>query len=103
MIDTRFAVTRHLVAKETIFHFSIACSSLSGAFSIGEDATIIPDHREGDPLPDLERTTRTISEYRYEYDEYGNWTERTLVCRHVVDGSELGERSAVDRRTLTYF
>ena len=35
------------------------------AFSIGEDGRIIPDRREGDPPPDLEGTTRIISEYRY--------------------------------------
>ena len=68
------------------------------AFSIDEDGTIIPDRREGDPPPDLERTTRIISEYRYEYDQYGNWTECT-----TVNSSESGEYSTVGRRTLTYF
>jgi YD repeat-containing protein len=72
------------------------------AFSIGEDGTIIPDRREGDPPPDLERTTRIISAYRYEYDQNGNWTERTASVR--VDSSESGFVSGgVDRRTLTYF
>jgi len=73
------------------------------AFSIGEDGTIIPDRREGDPPPDLERATRIIHEYRYEYDQNGNWTERTTSVRQVVDSSESGVLSGVDRRTLTYF
>ena len=50
-----------------------------------------------------ERTLLTIVEYRYEYDQNGNWTERTKVRRHVVDSSESGERSTVHRRTLSYF
>ena len=72
------------------------------AFSIDEDGTIIPDRREGDPPPDLERTTLTISEYRYEYDQYGNWTERTTTYR-LLNGPAPGEHSTVHRRTLTYF
>ncbi|HEX2665566.1 MAG TPA: RHS repeat domain-containing protein [Candidatus Acidoferrum sp.] len=78
-----------------------------GAFSIGEDGTIIPDRREGVPEPPpsfLERTSRTIHEYRYVYDQNGNWTERTVVFRQEVEGSaESGEYSTVYRRTLTYF
>jgi len=78
-----------------------------GAFSIDEDGTIIPDRREGvsEPPPNfLGRTRRTIYEYRYEYDQSNNWTERTIVFREVVDGSsESGESSNVYRRTLTYF
>ena len=68
------------------------------AFSIGEDGTIIPDL-------DLEGTSRaTIFEFRYEYDQYGNWTERTTTYSlQLVDGRESGESSTVDHRTLTYF
>ena len=85
------------------------------AFTIAEDGTIIPDSREavsdpppnpdeGELPPDLERTRWTIIEHRYEYDQNGNWTERTTVFRQVVDGSsESGEQSTVYRRTLTYF
>ena len=83
---------------------------MGGAFSIDEDGTIIPDRREGvsepppDPDGDLERTRRTIHEYRYVYDQNGNWTERTVVFRQEVEGSaESGEQSTVYRRTLTYF
>jgi len=77
---------------------------IGGAFTIGEDGTIIPDRRDGvsdqppDPDGDLERTRRTIIEYRYEYDQNGNWTERTVVNRE-----ESYEQSTVHRRTLTYF
>jgi len=76
----------------------------AGAFTIDEDGTIIPDRREGvsDPPPDLERTQRTITEYRYEYDQNNNWTERTIVIRQEVN-SGSGEYSTVYRRTVTYF
>jgi hypothetical protein len=46
---------------------------------------------------------RQIIEYRYEYDQNDNWTERTVVRRQVVDSSESGERSKVYRRPLTDF
>lgn len=78
----------------------------SVAYTLDEDGTLIPDRREGvpDPPPDLERTRRTITEYRYVYDQNGNWTERTVVFREVVNGSsESGGSSPAYRRTLTYF
>ena len=77
---------------------------IGGAFTIGEDGTLIPDRREGvsdpprDPDGALERTRRTITEYRYKYDKNGNWTEQTVVSRE-----ESYEQSTVHLRTLTYF
>jgi YD repeat-containing protein len=75
------------------------------AYTMDEEGTLIPDRSEGvsDPPPVPERTLRDTIEYRYEYDDYGNWTERTIVWRQVVDSSEAGEQSTVYRRTLTYF
>jgi len=78
----------------------------SVAYTIDEDGTLIPDRPNGvpDPPPVPERTLLNITEYRYEYDQNGNWTERTIVFRQVVDGSsESGEQCTVYRRTLTYF
>ena len=72
----------------------------SVAYTIDEDGTLIPDRSDGvsDPPPVPERTMLNIIEYRYEYDQYGNWTERTVVYRQ-----ESYEQSTVYRRTLTYF
>jgi len=81
----------------------------SVAYTIDEDGTLVPDRREEvsdpPPVPDEEipdpgpeRTRLTITEYRYEYDQNGNWTERTVVNRE-----ESYEQSTVYRRTLTYF
>jgi hypothetical protein len=72
------------------------------AYTIDEEGTLIPVRRDGvsEPPPDPERTLLNITEYRYEYDQYGNWTERTMVFREVVDSSESGGHSTVDRRTL---
>jgi len=71
------------------------------ALTIDEDGTLIPD--SDPPPPGPERTLLNITEFRYEYDQYGNWTERTVVNRQVVDSSESGEYSTLYRRTLTYF
>jgi YD repeat-containing protein len=72
----------------------------SVAYTIDEDGTLIPDRPNGvpDPPPPPERTVLNITEYRYEYDQNGNWTERTVVNRQ-----ESYEQSTVYRRTLTYF
>ena len=78
-----------------------------GSFFIGEDGTLIRDPREkvSDPRPlsDVEQQSLTITEFRYQYGQYGNWTERTIVNRQGVDSPESGERSTVHLRTLTYF
>jgi len=66
------------------------------ALTIDEDGTLIPDSDPPPPVP--ERTLLNITEFRYEYDQYGNWTERTIVYRQ-----ESYEQSTVYRRTLTYF
>lgn len=75
------------------------------AYSVDEEGTLIPVRRDrvSGPPPDPERTLLNITEYRYEYDQYRNWTERTMLFRQVVNSSESGGYSAVHRRTLTYF
>jgi len=74
----------------------------SVAYTIDEGGTLIPDRPNGvpepPPPPPPERTVLNITEYRYEYDQNGNWTERTVVNRQ-----ESYEQSTVYRRTLTYF
>jgi YD repeat-containing protein len=78
------------------------------AYTINDEGALIPDRndegtlnrREGvsDRPPVTERTLLDVIEYRYEYDQNGNWTERTVVNRQ-----ESYEQSTVYRRTLTYF
>ena len=76
------------------------------SFSVNQDGALVPEYPGGvsDPPPLLKRAFQNnITEYRYEYDQNDNWTERTTVRRHVVESSESGEQSTVYRRTLTYF
>jgi hypothetical protein len=68
------------------------------AFSVDESGTIIPDNRGAPPkLPDLFFDETKVS-YAYEYDSYGNWTQRT-----VNRSSKQGEVSSIYHRTLTYY
>src|SRR5262249_41167870 len=69
------------------------------AFTIKEDGTLTRFDRP----PEREWSSQNICDYRYQYDQHGNWTERTTVFYHVINGrSEAGEPSPA-RRTLTYF
>lgn len=63
-------------------------------WSIDENGTIIPERVSDAPsVPRLD-----VTEYRYEYDRYGNWTEQTVVHR-----CESNEYSHVRSRTLIYY
>jgi YD repeat-containing protein len=68
-------------------------------FSIDENGGLVPT--EGVPdrssLPDLVLEP-TTTEYRYEYDRYGNWAQETTVRR---SGSK--EFSSMRRHVLTYY
>jgi YD repeat-containing protein len=67
------------------------------AYSMDENGTLIPERPSNAPsVPELPKLD--ITEYRYEYDQYGNWTEQTVVHR-----SESNEYSTVRQRTLTYY
>lgn len=68
-------------------------------FSIDENGVLTPNgpFPEGSSLPELVLEPN-ITEYRYEYDESGNWTLETAV--HCVGAHES---STVRRRTLTYY
>jgi YD repeat-containing protein len=73
---------------------NIACAG----GSIDENGTLIPDERVSNAPSVPELPKRDVIEYRYEYDQYGNWTEQTVVHR-----SESHEYSNVRQRTLTYY
>lgn len=67
------------------------------AYSMDENGTLIPEKVSNTPsVPEPPKLD--IIEYRYEYDQYGNWTEQTVVHR-----SESNEYSTVRHRTLTYY
>jgi hypothetical protein len=66
------------------------------AYSMDENGTLIPETVSNTPSV-LEPPKLDIIEYRYQYDQYGNWTEQTVVHR-----SESNEYSTVRHRTLTY-
>jgi len=66
------------------------------AYSMDENGTLIPETVSNTPsVPESPKLE--IIEYRYEYDQYGNWTEQTVVHR-----SESNEYFTVRHRTLTY-
>jgi len=67
--------------------------------SMDESGTLVPVEPvlEETPLP-KQVFEPSIVEYRYEYDQNGNWTQETAVHR-----SESGENSTVRRHVLTYY
>jgi hypothetical protein len=67
------------------------------AYSVDEKGTLTPKELSNTPsVPELPKLD--IIEYRYEYDQYGNWIEQT-----VFQSSESREYSTVHRRTLSYY
>ena len=65
--------------------------------SMDENGTLIP--KAGSNTPSVPRLPKLeIIEYRYDYDQCGNWTEQTVVRR-----SESNEYSTVRHRKLTYY
>jgi YD repeat-containing protein len=68
-------------------------------YSIDENGVLAPTG----PVPDQPTLPKVvfetdITEYRYEYDEYDNWTRETTVRRFGAN-----EHSAVRRHVLTYY
>ena len=56
-----------------------------------------PWEQPGLPCP----TFGSETQYTYQYDQYGNWTEQTIVSRSQPD--EVFRPGAVIRRKLTYY
>ena len=66
-------------------------------YSLDENGTLTPETVSNTPsVP--EPPNLDIIEYRYEYDQYSNWTEQTVVHR-----PESNEFSTVRHRILTYY
>ena len=80
-----------------------ALASLNGSagvqYSMDENGVLAPTG----PVPDQPTLPKVVlepdvTEYRYEYDEYGNWSRETTVRRFGAN-----EHSAVRRHVLTYY
>ena len=66
-------------------------------YSVDENGTLIPEKVSNTPsVPELPKLD--ITKYHYEYDQYENWTEQTVVHR-----SDSNEYSTVRHRTFTYY
>jgi hypothetical protein len=66
-------------------------------YSLTEAGAFIPS---GQPKPAPPPTT-SETQYTYQYDQYGNWTEQTIVGRSQLD--EAFRPGTVIRRKLTYY
>ena len=76
---------------------TMVMSSDTGPWSLTEAGAFIPAGKPNPPQPPFGSETQ----YTYQYDQYGNWTEQTIVSRSQPD--EVFRPGAVIRRKLTYY
>lgn len=69
----------------------------TGPWNLTEAGAFIPAGKPNPPQPPLGSETQ----YTYQYDQYGNWTEQTVVSRSPPD--EVFRPATVIRRKLTYY
>ena len=69
----------------------------TGPWQLTEVGAFVPEGRPNPPQPPLSSETQ----YAYQYDQYGNWTEQTIVSRSQPD--EAFRPGTVIRRKLTYY
>lgn len=69
----------------------------TGPWNLTESGAFIPAGRQNPPQPSLTSETQ----YTYQYDDYGNWTEQTIVGRPQPD--EAFRPSIVTHRTVAYY
>src|SRR5262249_19734037 len=68
-------------------------------FSIEKDGSLTPgEHDVAQPTNPFDPPERSELRYSYQYDDHGNWTERTVTC-----GLNSDQPSDVRRRKLTYY
>jgi YD repeat-containing protein len=72
-------------------------SADTGPWNLTEAGAFVPAGKPNPPQPPLSSETQ----YAYEYDQYGNWTEQTIVNRSQPD--EAFRPGTVSRRKLTYY
>lgn len=69
----------------------------TGPWNLTEAGAFVPAGKPNPPQPPLSSETQ----YAYQYDQYGNWTEQTIVSRSQPD--EAFRPGTVSRRKLTYY
>jgi YD repeat-containing protein len=69
----------------------------TGPWQLTESGAFIPQGKPNPPQPPISSETQ----YTYQYDQYGNWTEQTIVSRSQPD--EAFQPGTVIRRKLTYY
>jgi YD repeat-containing protein len=69
----------------------------TGPWNLTEAGAFVPAGKPNPPQPPLSSETQ----YAYQYDQYGNWTERTIVSRSQPD--EAFRPGTIIRRKLTYY
>ena len=72
-------------------------SADTGPWNLTEAGAFVPAGKPNPPQPPLSSETQ----YAYQYDQYGNWTEQMIVSRSQPD--EAFRPGAVIRRKLTYY
>ena len=72
-------------------------SADTGPWSLTEAGAFVPSGKPNPPQPPINSETQ----YAYQYDQYGNWTEQTIVSRSQPD--EAFRPGTVSRRKLTYY
>jgi len=69
----------------------------AGPWNLTEAGAFLPVGKPSPPQPPISSETQ----YEYQYDEYGNWTEQTMVSRSQPD--EAFRPGTVIRRKLNYY
>ena len=72
-------------------------SADTGPWNLTEAGAFVPAGKPNPPQPPLSSEIQ----YGYQYDQYGNWTEQTIVSRSQPD--EAFRPGPVIRRKLTYY
>ena len=76
---------------------SMVMRSDTGPWELTEAGAFIPS---GEPNPP-QRPQTSESQYTYQYDQYGNWIEQTIVSRSQLD--DAFRPGTVIKRKLTYY
>lgn len=69
----------------------------TGPWNLTEAGAFVPTGKPNPPQPPVSSETR----YAYQYDQYGNWTEQTIVSRSQPD--EAFRPANIIRRKLGYY
>lgn len=72
-------------------------SADTGSWNLTEAGAFVPAAKPNPPQPPFSSETQ----YAYQYDQYGNWTEQTIVSRSQAD--EAFSTRTVICRKLTYY